>query len=166
LGIGALKGVRVGFSTLKSRRRRPLLAPSPCSTLWGGSEQESRAGVHPENPSYESCRRAQVQEACFFLLLLLGRSVDNLAFMKFFHSKPPPSLLEEHVLRLAALDGRLQALEDRLEERLEELSRRYRRAEQSEKRLEDVRDVSPCAEPLPSDDHPAVRALRIRRANS
>lgn len=86
--------------------------------------------------------------------------------MRIFGLKRPQTLLEEHVLRLAGQEGRLKALEDRLDERLEELSRRYRRAEQSEKRLEDVRDVSPCDEPLPTDEHPAIRALRIRRAEN
>lgn len=84
--------------------------------------------------------------------------------MWFFNRKEAPGLTQELVERTWELTGRLKLLESTLDERLVELSNRYRRAEQSEKRLDDKKAVSPC-----DDDekvrgvHPALRARQARR---
>jgi len=84
--------------------------------------------------------------------------------MGFFRGKTATVLSEELVQRVWDVQGRLKQLESNLDERLEELSRRYRRAEQSEKRLADKQAGSPCDD----DDkarrvHPALAARLKRR---
>ena len=64
--------------------------------------------------------------------------------MRFFGTKRPPALAEELVQRVWDCSSRLKQLEDRFDASLEELSVRYRRAEQSEQRLEKKRNASPC----------------------
>jgi len=83
--------------------------------------------------------------------------------MWFSKKNTASSLTEELVQRTWDLSGRLKLLEDTLDERLVELSNRYRRAEQSEKRLDDKKASTPC------DDaengrrvHPALRARKKR----
>lgn len=75
-----------------------------------------------------------------------------------------PQLTEELLERHWDVQGRLKQLEATLDERLEELSRRYRRAEQSEKRLDDKKASSDCED---CDDdkkvHPALKARKARR---
>jgi len=84
--------------------------------------------------------------------------------MWFSKRKEAPGLTEELVQRTWDLSGRLKLLESTLDERLVELSNRYRRAEQSEKRLDDKKASAPC-----DDDenerrvHPALRARQKRR---
>jgi len=84
--------------------------------------------------------------------------------MWFKTKNPAPSLSEELIERVWDVNSRLKQLEGVLDERLNELSRRYRRAEQSEHRLEAKRASSPC-----EDDeearvvHPALAARRKRR---
>lgn len=73
-------------------------------------------------------------------------------------------LTEELVQRTWDQAGRLKHLEDTLDERLEDLSKRYRRAEQSEKRLDDKKASTPCAdEEKAGRVHPALRARQARR---
>jgi len=84
--------------------------------------------------------------------------------MWFFNRKEAPGLTQELVERTWDLSGRLKLLESTLDERLVELSNRYRRAEQSEKRFDDKKASTPC------DDaeqvrrvHPALRARQVKR---
>ena len=51
-------------------------------------------------------------------------------------TKEPKGLTEELIHRTWDLDGRIKQLEDRFEAQLDELSKRYRRAEQSEARFD------------------------------
>jgi len=84
--------------------------------------------------------------------------------MWFRKTKPAPSLTEELVQRVWDTQGHLKQLENTLEERLDELAKRYRRAEQSEKRLDDKKASSPCDD---AEDgrkvHPALAARKKRR---
>jgi len=89
--------------------------------------------------------------------------------MWFKKGKTAPSLSEELVQRVWDLSGHLKQLEGNLEERLDELAKRYRRAEQSEKRLEDKRASSPCDdEEKVGRVHPALRSrqARLERQNN
>lgn len=89
--------------------------------------------------------------------------------MFLFRRKPAPALSEELVQRVWDLSGNLKQLESRLDERLEDLAKRYRRAEQSEKRLDDKKASSPCDEPQSQPRvHPALRGRleRQQRANN
>jgi len=61
-----------------------------------------------------------------------------------FKTNAAPILTQELVERTWDLQGRLKHLEATLDERLEDLSKRYRRAEQSEKRLDDKKASTPC----------------------
>jgi len=80
-----------------------------------------------------------------------------------FLKKESSSLSEELLERIWDVSGRLKQLESRLDERLDELAARYRRAEQSEKRLDDKRSVAPCDEEAQSPRvHPALRS-RLER---
>lgn len=84
--------------------------------------------------------------------------------MWFVEKNTGPKLSEELVERIWDLNGRLKQLEATLDERLDELAKRYRRAEQSENRLEAKRAASPC-----DDDgngrkvHPYIAARQKRR---
>jgi len=84
--------------------------------------------------------------------------------MWFRKTKPAPGLTEELVQRVWDVQGHLKLLESTLEERLTELSARYRRAEQSEKRLDDKKASTPCDD---AEDgrrvHPALAARKARR---
>jgi len=83
--------------------------------------------------------------------------------MWFKTRKETPGLTQELVERTWDLSGRLKLLESTMDERLVELANRYRRAEQSEKRLDDKKASTPC-----DDDekvrrtHPALRARKER----
>lgn len=84
--------------------------------------------------------------------------------MWFRKTKPAPGLTEELVQRVWDISGNLKQVEAVLKERLDELAARYRRAEQSEKRLDAKRASDEC------DDcggdkrtHPALRARQARR---
>jgi len=80
-----------------------------------------------------------------------------------FKRNTAPLLTEELVQRTWDLQGRLKHLESTLEERLEDLSKRYRRAEQSEKRLDDKKASTPCEdEEKVRRVHPALRARQKR----
>lgn len=86
-----------------------------------------------------------------------------------FLKKPTSSLSEELLERVWDLSGRLKQLETSVDERLLELAARYRRAEQSEKRLDSKKASSPCDDEVPSPRvHPALRsrAERNLRANN
>ena len=84
--------------------------------------------------------------------------------MSIFKTKTAPKLTEELIQRMWDLQGRLKLLESTLEERLDELSRRYRRAEQSEKRLDDKKASTPCDDAEQGRKvHPALRARQARR---
>jgi len=79
-----------------------------------------------------------------------------------------PHLTEELVARVWDCTSRLKQLEDRFEGQLDELAKRYRRAEQSEKRYEDKK-LSPCEEEAaatngaPSRVQIAIDALKGRQ---
>jgi len=96
--------------------------------------------------------------------LQFSTNARNLASMWFSSPKPAPSLTQDLVERTWDIEGRLKQLEDRLTAELDELSKRYRRAEQSEKRLADKRTSSDCED---CDDepavHPAIAALKRRQ---
>jgi len=64
--------------------------------------------------------------------------------MWLFKSKETPGLTQELIERTWDLSGRLKQLESVLDDRLTELANRYRRAEQSEKRLDDKKATTPC----------------------
>jgi len=84
--------------------------------------------------------------------------------MWFRKTKPAPSLTQELVERTWEITGRLKLLESTLDERLVELSNRYRRAEQSEKRLDEKQAATPCDDAAESQRvHPALRARQRRR---
>lgn len=59
-------------------------------------------------------------------------------------TKPAPVLTEELIQRVWDCSSRLKQLEDRLDAKLDDLSVRYRRAEQSQARLERKQAASPC----------------------
>jgi len=89
--------------------------------------------------------------------------------MKLFSKKTAPGLSEELILRVWDLNGRIKQLEERFEAQLDELSKRYRRAEQSEARFE--RKKAPCDDDQPTSENgdatrgsTAVRAARRRRS--
>lgn len=81
--------------------------------------------------------------------------------MWFRKTNPAPTLSEELIERIWDQNSRLKQLEGVLDERLEELSRRYRRAEQSEKRLDDKKASGDCAD-CP-DERRVPKALLARR---
>jgi len=83
--------------------------------------------------------------------------------MWFRKTKPASPLTEELIERVWDVQGRLKQLESGMDERLEELSKRYRRAEQSEKRFEDKKASTPCDDAAEASKvHPALRA-RVKR---
>lgn len=84
--------------------------------------------------------------------------------MWFRKTKPAPGLTEELVQRVWDISGNLKQVESVLEERLTELAARYRRAEQSEKRLDAKRASDECGD-CDEDKrvHPALRARLARR---
>jgi len=84
--------------------------------------------------------------------------------MGFFRIKDPPGLTQDLVQRVWDLTGRIEQLEDRLEAKLDDLAKRYRRAEQSESRLEKKKG-EPCLDcpDEETDDHPSILALKRRQ---
>jgi len=64
--------------------------------------------------------------------------------MWFKRTKPPLQLSEELVQRVWDLSGQIKQLEDRIDAALEDLERRYRRAEQGERRWEAKQKGSDC----------------------
>ena len=76
-----------------------------------------------------------------------------------FNFKRPQTLSEVFVIRYWDLAARLDSLETRLEERLDELQRRYQRAEQSERRL-DQKQRDPAQLELVETDIDKVRRLQ------
>jgi len=88
----------------------------------------------------------------------------NNASMWFSKRNEAPGLTQELVERTWELTGRLKLLESTLDERLVELSNRYRRAEQSEKRLDDKKASTPCDDKENGRKvHPALKARYARR---
>jgi len=84
--------------------------------------------------------------------------------MWFFKSKETPGLTEELVQRVWDIQGHLKQLDTTLDERLTELAARYRRAEQSEKRLDDKKASTPCDDAEKARRvHPGLRARQKRR---
>jgi len=89
--------------------------------------------------------------------------------MWFRKTIPAPGLTEELTQAVWDVKGRLKQLETNMEAHLDELSKRYRRAEQSEKRFEDKKasgDCEDCEEERKV--HPALKArmMRSERLNS
>jgi len=62
----------------------------------------------------------------------------------FSTSVPPSTLDQDFIKRYWDLSSRVDSLDAQLDERLDELERRYKRAEQSERRLDEKRDKPPC----------------------
>jgi len=58
--------------------------------------------------------------------------------------KPPRTLDQDFITRYWDLVGRVDKMEAHLDDILEEVQRRYKRAEQSERRLDEKRERSPC----------------------
>jgi len=84
--------------------------------------------------------------------------------MWFFKRKDAPGLTQELIERTWDLSGRLKQLESNLDDRLTELANRYRRAEQSEKRLDDKKASTPCDDAENARRvHPALAARQARR---
>jgi len=89
--------------------------------------------------------------------------------MWFSKKETAPGLTEELVQRVWDIQGHLKQLDTTLDERLTELAARYRRAEQSEKRLDDKKASTPCEdEEKARRGHPGLRARKERsqRLNS
>jgi len=84
-----------------------------------------------------------------------------------FKGKQVSSLTEELVQRVWDINGRLEQLEGNIKAHLEELSRRYKRAEQGELRLDKKREekgCEDCEDDAPSErTHPAIASLKRRR---
>lgn len=88
-----------------------------------------------------------------------------------FSSPPPPSTLDQDfITRYWDLVGRVDTLEARLDDQLDELAKRYKRAEQAERRLEEKREAadSPCDDDESGlgEVHPAIRALKERQGGT
>ncbi len=68
-----------------------------------------------------------------------------------FSTRAQPSTLDQDfIARYWDLHSHVSALEAQLDERLDELERRYKRAEQSERRLDEKRsEESPCPDATP-----------------
>jgi len=60
--------------------------------------------------------------------------------------EPPNTIGQDFITRYWDLVGRVDSLEAHLDDRLDELERRYKRAEQSERRLDEKRAKTPCDE--------------------
>jgi len=88
------------------------------------------------------------------------------AIMGLFSRKAAPSLTEELTQRVWDVSSGLKQLEDRFDAQLEELSRRYRRAEQSEARFAAKKDAGECldCEDSPDPSSLAGKALAARHA--
>lgn len=84
-----------------------------------------------------------------------------------FTRHKPPTIDQDFITRYWDLAGKVDKLESVLDERLDEVERRYKRAEQAERRLEGKRVEAdkPCQEDT-SGQHPALRALRARRGGN
>lgn len=96
--------------------------------------------------------------------LPLSSFLRNLPSMGFFKAKPVETLSHELVERVWDLQGRIKHLEGILDNELEELKKRYARAEQSERRLEQKKAKTPCDDVIESEDqHPAILALKRRQ---
>lgn len=91
----------------------------------------------------------------------------NLVPMAFWSTKQPPALTEDLIEQVWSVTGRIKLLEDRFEERLDELAKRYRRAEQSEQRFE-AKTMGDCGDGIDSDSDmpPALRALKERQGKT
>jgi len=75
-----------------------------------------------------------------------------------FSTKLPPSTLDQDFIqRYWDLSARVDALSAQLDERLDELERRYKRAEQSERRLDSKR----AEEDWPDDEQPSGRRQTV-----
>jgi len=86
--------------------------------------------------------------------------------MKLFSTRNKSARLDqEFVSRYWDLVGRVGHLEDRLEERLHELELRYKRSEQSLRRLDEKRQEKPCDEEKSPNGSmsPAFQEARSRR---
>jgi len=78
----------------------------------------------------------------------------------------PPTLDQEFITRYWDLSARVDSLESQLEGRLEYLEKTYKRAEQSERRLEQKRSVdSPCPDIVPDGAAPSSLYRLARRAS-
>jgi len=69
----------------------------------------------------------------------------------------PSTLDQDFITRYWDLSSRVDALTAQLDERLDELERRYKRAEQSERRLDAKRADTPC----PEDEEPPGRRYGV-----
>lgn len=75
-----------------------------------------------------------------------------------FSASPQPSTLDQDfITRYWDLVGRVDKMETHLDDIMDEIERRYKRAEQSERRLDAKRANSPC----PEDEEPPVRRQSV-----
>lgn len=90
--------------------------------------------------------------------------------MGWFSTPEPPSTLDQDFIqRYWDLVGRTDSLEAHLDDRLDELERRYKRAEQSERRLDEKRaKETPCPDATPDGAARSVFdiAKRVMRESS
>lgn len=83
--------------------------------------------------------------------------------MAWFKRKEASILSEEIIERIWDVTARLKALESHFDASLEELARRYRRAEQSQRKLDAKKDCEDC-EDEPSTTSPTSSAREAFRA--
>lgn len=84
--------------------------------------------------------------------------------MGFFNRKRPSTLSEELVERVWNVSSRIKQLEDRFDASLDELEKRYRRAEQSERRFAKKKvDDEECDDCPEETTNPAILALKRRQ---
>ncbi len=78
----------------------------------------------------------------------------------------PPTLDQEFITRYWDLAARVDSLESQLDGRLEYLEKTYKRAEQSERRLDEKRArETPCSDATPEGDARSVFDIARRAAS-
>jgi len=84
-------------------------------------------------------------------------------FNPFSRAPRAPTLDQDFVTRYWDLSGKVDSLEARVEDRLDEIERRYKRAEQAERRLDAKRaEESPCADNPPENGSSGLYDLARR----
>lgn len=76
-----------------------------------------------------------------------------------------PVLDQEFIARYWDLEGRVIHLESNVDDRLHELEKRYKRAEQSERRLLEGKKAPGDCEDCP-DENPLIKALKLRQGEN
>jgi len=79
--------------------------------------------------------------------------------MRWFSTSPQPSTLDQDfITRYWDLVGRVDKMETHLDDIMDEIERRYKRAEQSERRLDEKRAKDT---PWPDEEQPPVRRYGV-----